>query len=215
MTAFDPASCPIQFPDILSSPLPRVVDGDATAFRRVYDLQAPRLCATALRITHQKSFLGDGRVPAAPARCRIKRSRPGVRAAGAHRRADQLVPRHVAAAARAGGGNGAVSGQERRREGQPYPGRAGQPGRVRQHRPEGERAPVPPYRRQALSRRHAGRLRGHPPRARPQEDGRTQGCTPGRTPGRTPLPGQLWTPVDRPADSRRCVASVGNTFLDC
>lgn len=46
-------------PDELSALLGRVAAGDRAAFRRVYDLQAPRLYAVAMRIVRQAPLASD------------------------------------------------------------------------------------------------------------------------------------------------------------
>ena len=45
--------------DELAALLPRVAAGDRAAFRRLYDLQAPRLYAVALRVTRQAPLAAD------------------------------------------------------------------------------------------------------------------------------------------------------------
>lgn len=46
-------------PDALATLIPRIAAGDRAAFRRVYDLRAPRLYAVALRITRQGPLASD------------------------------------------------------------------------------------------------------------------------------------------------------------
>jgi len=46
-------------PDALATLIPRIAAGDRAAFRRVYDLHAPRLYAVALRITRQGALASD------------------------------------------------------------------------------------------------------------------------------------------------------------
>lgn len=46
-------------PDALAVLIPRIAAGDRGAFRRVYDLHAPRLYAVALRITRQAPLASD------------------------------------------------------------------------------------------------------------------------------------------------------------
>lgn len=45
--------------DALATLIPRIAAGDRAAFRRVYDLHAPRLYAVALRITRQGPLASD------------------------------------------------------------------------------------------------------------------------------------------------------------